>query len=113
VPRILGRSLNLHPVLVLVGVVIGGSLGGVLGMLLAAPTLATLKVIGRYIFYRVYDLDPFAVSEEDEPPPKPGFVERAHKAFLRWVQEKREPEKPQEPVEVSNEPSESDEQPTE
>jgi predicted PurR-regulated permease PerM len=113
VPRILGRSLNLHPVLVLVGVVVGGSLGGVLGILLAAPTLATLKVIGRYIFYRVYDLDPFAASEEDEPPPKTGLVERAHKAFLRWVQEKREPEKPQEPDKVPSELGESDEQPAE
>jgi predicted PurR-regulated permease PerM len=112
VPRILGRSLNLHPVLVLVGVVIGGSLGGVLGMLLAAPTLATLKVIGRYVFYRIYDLDPFAASDEDEPPPKPGLVERAHKAFLRWVQEKREPEKSK-PDEAPSEPCKCDEQPTE
>jgi predicted PurR-regulated permease PerM len=93
VPRIMGRNLNLHPVLVLVGVVVGGSLGGVLGILLAAPTLATLKVIGRYIFYRVYDRDPFAASEEDELPAKPGLAERAHKAFLKWAQEKREPEK--------------------
>jgi predicted PurR-regulated permease PerM len=112
VPRILGRSLNLHPVLVLVGVVIGGSLGGVLGMLLAAPTLATLKVIGRYVFYRIYDLDPFAASDEDEPPPKPGLVERAHKAFLRWVQEKREPEKSK-PDEAPSEPCKCDEEPTE
>lgn len=111
VPRIMGRSLNLHPVLVLVGVVIGGSLGGVLGMLLAAPTLATLKVIGRYIFRRVYDLDPFAIPEEDEPPPKPGLVERAHKAFLKWVQ-KREPEESK-PEEAPSKPCACDEQPTE
>ncbi|MBN1813510.1 MAG: AI-2E family transporter [Anaerolineae bacterium] len=111
VPRIMGRSLNLHPVLVLVGIVIGGSLGGVLGMLLAAPTLATLKVIGRYIFYRVYDLDPFATPEEDEPPPKPGLVERAHKAFLKWVQ-KREPKKSK-PEEAPSERCVCDEQPTE
>jgi predicted PurR-regulated permease PerM len=112
VPRIMGRSLNLHPVLVLVGVVVGGSLGGVLGILLAAPTLATMKVIGRYVFYRVYDLDPFATSEEGESPPKPGLAERAHKAFLRWVQEKREPEKPR-LDKAPSEPCESDEQPAE
>lgn len=111
VPRIMGRTLNLHPILVLVGVVIGGSLGGVLGMLLAAPTLATLKVIGRYVFCRIYDLDPFATSEE-EPPPKPGLVERAHKAFLKWVQEKQEP-KGAEPKEAPDETYECDEQPEE
>jgi predicted PurR-regulated permease PerM len=112
VPRVMGRSLNLHPVLVLVGVVVGGSLGGVLGILLAAPTLATLKVIGRYIFYRIYDLDPFAESKEDESPSKPGLAERVHKAFLKWVQEKREPEDA-EPEEAPSEPDASDEQPAE
>ncbi len=90
VPRIMGRSLNLHPVLVLVGVVFGGSLGGILGILLAAPTLATLRVIGRYIFYRIYDLDPFAEPDEAEPPSKPGILEQGHKAFLAWVKEKRD-----------------------
>jgi predicted PurR-regulated permease PerM len=112
VPRIMGRSLNLHPVLVLVGVVVGGSLGGVLGILLAAPTLATLKVIGRYVFYRIYDRDPFAEPEEGEPPPRPGLAERAHKAFLHWVQEKREPEEA-ELEEAPSEPYEGDEQPAE
>jgi predicted PurR-regulated permease PerM len=112
VPRIMGRSLNLHPVLVLVGVVVGGSLGGVLGILVAAPTLATLKVIGRYIFCRIYDLDPFAKSEGDEPPPKPGLAERAHKGFLEWVQEKQEP-KETKPEKAPGEPDANDEQPTE
>jgi predicted PurR-regulated permease PerM len=97
VPRIMGRSLNLHPVLVLLGVVVGGSLGGVLGILLAAPTLATLRVIGRYVFYRIYDLDPFVRTEEEESLRKPGFLERVHKAFLNWVQEKKEPEKTKKP----------------
>jgi predicted PurR-regulated permease PerM len=94
VPRIMGQSLNLHPLLVLIAVVIGGSLGGILGILLAAPSLATLRVIGRYVFYRIYDLDPFAKPEEEEPPPQPGLLEKAHKSILEWVKKKREPEKP-------------------
>ena len=94
VPRILGRSLNLHPVLVLIAVVVGGSLGGVLGILLAAPTLATIRVIGRYIFYRIYDLDPFAEADEAEEAPSPsGLLERMHKAALDYVHQ-RGSEKP-------------------
>jgi predicted PurR-regulated permease PerM len=93
VPRIMGRSLNLHPVLVLIAVVVGGSLGGVLGILLAAPTLATMRVIGRYIFYRIYDLDPFAKKEETEPPSPPGFFERLHQTALDYVHQ-RGSEKP-------------------
>jgi predicted PurR-regulated permease PerM len=89
VPRILGRSLNLHPVLVLIAVVVGGSLGGVLGILLAAPTLATMRVIGRYIFCRIYDLDPFAETDKaEEEPSKPGLPERVHKALLDYVHQR-------------------------
>ncbi len=59
-PRIIGRSVHLHPAIVIVGLVIGAIFGGVLGMLLAAPTLSTLRVIGRYVHCKLLDLDPFA-----------------------------------------------------
>ena len=75
VPRILGRSLNLHPLVVFVGIVVGGSLAGILGMLLAAPVLATLRVVGHYISCRLYDRDPFAGLEEMAAgPPQPGVL---------------------------------------
>ncbi len=77
VPRILGRSLNLHPLVVLIGIIVGGSLAGILGMLLAAPVLATLRVVGRYVFCRLYDRDPFAELEEEAAPSKPGLLRRA------------------------------------
>ena len=91
VPRILGRSLNLHPLVVLVGIIVGGSLAGILGMLLAAPVLATLRVVGRYIFCRLYDRDPFAGLEEmATEPPQPGVLKRAGVAAWHWLQEQIE-----------------------
>jgi len=70
VPRIIGSSLNLHPLMVIVGVLAGatlggtlGLLGGVLGALLAAPILATLRHVLRYIYCKLADLEPFP-----EPP---------------------------------------------
>ena len=75
VPRILGDSLHLHPLLVLISIIIGGNMAGIIGMLLAAPVLATLRVISNYIFCRLYDRDPFAEPEE-KPPPQPGLVAR-------------------------------------
>ena len=90
VPRILGRSLNLHPLVVLVGVIVGGSLAGILGMLLAAPVLATLRVAGRYVFCRLYDRDPFAEPEEEAGPPKPGLIRRACVAAWCQLQEQME-----------------------
>lgn len=66
VPRIIGHSLNLHPLVVIVGVLAGvtlGStvspLGGVLGALLAAPILATFRHVLRYTYAKLFDLDPF------------------------------------------------------
>lgn len=44
-PRILGDRLKLHPMLVIIGLIIGGSLFGILGVVLALPALALLKVV--------------------------------------------------------------------
>jgi len=90
VPRILGRSLNLHPLVVLIGIIGGGSLAGILGMLLAAPVLATLRVVARYVFCRLYDRDPFAEPEEKAKPPQPGPVRRACVAAWCRLQEQIE-----------------------
>ena len=44
-PWITGRNVSLHPALVLGAILIGGNVAGVLGMTLAVPTAAILKVI--------------------------------------------------------------------
>lgn len=44
-PRILGRSSGLHPVIVIISIFIGGKLLGIMGMLLAIPVTALLKII--------------------------------------------------------------------
>jgi len=88
VPRILGRSLHLHPLVVLIAIFIGGSMAGILGILLAAPILATLRVVGRYVFYRLYDRDPFAEPVEKAVPPKPRLLRRAGRAALCRLWEK-------------------------
>jgi hypothetical protein len=62
VPRIMGASLNLHPVLVLVGVFAGASFAGVLGAFLAAPVLASLKVTGQYVHPKITGRPPFVAS---------------------------------------------------
>jgi predicted PurR-regulated permease PerM len=50
VPRIIGRSLNMSPLAVLISVLAGGMIAGVLGLLLAAPVAASLRVILGYIY---------------------------------------------------------------
>lgn len=59
VPRIIGDSVNLHPVIVISGVVVGFSVGNILGAFLAAPTIASLRVVGGYIHAKLLDYPPF------------------------------------------------------
>lgn len=59
VPRVIGDSVNLHPVIVICGVVVGFSVGNILGAFLAAPLIASLRVIGSYIHAKLLDYPPF------------------------------------------------------
>ncbi|MCI0395798.1 MAG: AI-2E family transporter [Chloroflexi bacterium] len=59
VPRIIGRSLNLHPLVVLIGALAGASIAGILGILLAAPLLASARLILLYIYRKLLDQPPF------------------------------------------------------
>jgi len=59
VPRIIGSSVNLHPIVVIIGVVVGLNVAGILGALLAAPIIATLRVLGSYIHAKLLDYPPF------------------------------------------------------
>lgn len=78
VPRIIGRSVKLHPVVVLVGAVAGAYLGGILGVFLAAPVIASARVLGRYLYRKVLDMEPFepvlVPLREPEPMPIAGML---------------------------------------
>lgn len=64
VPRIVGDALDLHPLLVMISVIMGASLAGILGAVLAAPVVASIKLLGSYAWRKMLDLPPFP-----EPPP--------------------------------------------
>lgn len=66
-PRIMGQNLGLHPAMILVGALLMAQLLGFVGLLLAAPLLATVKLFGGYIYAKLFDLDPF--PEKPIPPP--------------------------------------------
>jgi predicted PurR-regulated permease PerM len=67
VPRVMGGSLNLHPFVVIVAVLAGASLAGVLGIILAAPVVASLRVFGQYIYGKLMDTDPFPTTVDLRP----------------------------------------------
>jgi len=77
IPRIIGRRVHLPPLVVILGIVTGALLAGVLGIALAAPTIASARVLGRYVFANLFDQDPFPSTVAPVlPPPNPRWWRR-------------------------------------
>ncbi|MCX6080416.1 MAG: AI-2E family transporter [Chloroflexi bacterium] len=66
-PRIMASALKVHPAAVLVAAIIALELLGILGVIIAAPMLATMQLIGRYFTRKLFDLDPWQGLEEMPP----------------------------------------------
>lgn len=58
-PRIMGTTLKLHPAIVFVAIIGSLALAGVLTALVIIPVLSSLAIIGRYVYCRLLDLDPW------------------------------------------------------
>jgi predicted PurR-regulated permease PerM len=78
-PRIMASALKVHPAAVLVAAIVGLDLLGILGVIIAAPMLATFQLAGRYFTRKLFDLDPWEGLEE--APPQPSIRELA----LKWL----------------------------
>ncbi|HEY2941461.1 MAG TPA: AI-2E family transporter [Vicinamibacteria bacterium] len=48
-PLVMGRGIELHPAMVIFGVIAGGEIGGPAGMFLSVPVLAALRVVWRRV----------------------------------------------------------------
>ena len=62
VPRIAGESVQLHPAMVMVVLVVGNELAGFLGMLIAVPVTAIIRDVFKYLYLRLLD-QPLAPDE--------------------------------------------------
>jgi predicted PurR-regulated permease PerM len=46
-PRIMGHSMELHPLAAIFGVMAGGEVAGILGIFLSIPVMASLRIVFR------------------------------------------------------------------
>lgn len=53
VPRLIGQAVDLPPILVMAGVVAGASVGGILGAFMAAPLIATGRIVAQYAYNKI------------------------------------------------------------
>ncbi len=70
IPRMMADALQVHPAAVMVAVLIGANLMGLIGIVLAAPVLATVKLFFDYAMYKMTDQDPWT-NLKTIPPPRP------------------------------------------
>lgn len=49
-PRVMGKKFSSHPVTIILVIIVAGKLAGLLGILLAIPTFAVLRVITSHIY---------------------------------------------------------------
>ena len=75
VPRIMARSLRVHPAAVLVTALVAANLLGILGVIIAAPFLASAMLLGRYVMRKMFDLEPWP----------PGESAATHSNPFEWV----------------------------
>jgi predicted PurR-regulated permease PerM len=68
-PRIMASTLKVHPAAVLVAALIAANLLGILGVVIAAPFLATFTLLGKYTMRKMFDQDPWPEAEEQPAPP--------------------------------------------
>jgi predicted PurR-regulated permease PerM len=68
-PRIMARTLKVHPAAVLVAALIAANLLGLLGVVIAAPFLASIMLLGRYVMRKMLDVDPWPPEEVELHPP--------------------------------------------
>jgi predicted PurR-regulated permease PerM len=84
-PVLQSRSMNLHPVVVLLAVILGGTKFGIIGAFLAVPVAATVAVLMRYLGEQMdqaignddvsHDLADLITDSPDSDPGAPALAE--------------------------------------
>ena len=73
-PRVMGNSLQVHPAAIMISALVGAQLMGILGVILAAPAFATLKLFLRYTSRKLFDQDPWEGMQYYQKPKEPALL---------------------------------------
>ena len=81
-PILQSRAMNLHPVIVLVSVTVGGGLFGIIGAFLAVPVAAMIAVLFRYL------QDMMALQSGEKTAEQIGFATEEGRYGAAYTEEK-------------------------
>jgi predicted PurR-regulated permease PerM len=79
VPRVIGSSVNLHPIVVICGVIVGFNLAGIWGAFFAAPIIASSRIVAGYIHAKLLDYPPFQDAHRSWATRRPKIYRRTVK----------------------------------
>jgi predicted PurR-regulated permease PerM len=79
-PRLVGKSVGLHPVWLMFALFAFGALFGFVGLLIAVPAAAAIAVLVRFAISRYLDSPLYVGHSEDAPPPTAVRAPAARKA---------------------------------
>lgn len=88
--KVMAENLRVHPALILMGALIGVQLFGFIGIIIAAPFMASLKLFLHYVIRKMLDQDPWKDLDLREAPETPKwmqFFESKWQAFRIWLSE--------------------------
>lgn len=89
--KVMAENLKVHPALVLIGALIGVQLFGFIGIIIAAPVMASFKLFLNYIINKLNDQDPWGNIDLREPIESPKwlqFVENKWDEVKKWIRQK-------------------------
>ena len=88
VPKVLGDAVDLHPLIIFVGVIVGATTWGIMGALLAAPIIGSGKEIVGYLYRKTLAEDPFPPDEvarrKETSQSKPGTMLEKMRRIWPW-----------------------------
>jgi predicted PurR-regulated permease PerM len=65
-PRIMSERLHLHPAVVFVAVIASLAMAGILTALIIVPLIGSAIVVGRYLYCKILDIEPWPEKEEEK-----------------------------------------------
>jgi predicted PurR-regulated permease PerM len=100
--RVMADALAVHPAAILVAALVGANLIGITGMILAAPVLATIQLLFRYVFRKLFDRDPWEGTDiENQKKPEdhiPIIIKKIIRKISSYFQHLGRPNGPNHPT---------------
>ena len=58
-PRIMSSTLHIHPAIILIAIIASLALAGVLTALVIVPVIASVGILAKYIYFKLFKMDPW------------------------------------------------------